>query len=104
MFTNIGGKIKGFAKIVFGIEVVLSLLLAFGTGFFLAVPIGIFIAWLSVFLLYGYGELIESSQRQVLQNQKILQILSGESVDIHTTDSHELEEDHSFKAMTIPKR
>lgn len=67
MFSNIGGKIKTLAVVIFGFgiagsffgaigigamsESILAAILFFGTGFLLA--------WISVFFIYGFGELIE---------------------------------------------
>lgn len=88
MFSNIGRKIKGLAKFLFWATVAIAIFLGIGTIIFrvgniyadsserisaviMGVVIilgGIILAWLQNFLLYGYGELIDS-------NQKILKIL-----------------------------
>ncbi len=67
MFENIGGKIKGLAKVIFWIE-------AIGLGswalFFvenmenplfplLLAAAGILVAWISSWFLYGFGEIID---------------------------------------------
>lgn len=65
MFENIGGKIKGLAKIVFLLEiiaaVIVGLVLVDGTeGLSLLYAIaGVLVAWVSVWFLYGFGEIID---------------------------------------------
>ena len=88
MFKHIGRKIKGLAKFFFWLTVIgcalIGLLIILngpalfanesqGTTIFVLIGIGviiagIIIAWFQNFLLYGFGELIDS-------NQKILEIL-----------------------------
>ena len=88
MFKNIGSKIKGLATFLFWLVAVASIIAGIGIIIFgfansngdssasigslvagIGVAIGGFLfAWLQNFLLYGYGELIDS-------NQKILRIL-----------------------------
>jgi len=80
MFDNIGRKIKSLVKTVFAVEVILSLLVVIALSFN---PIGIiislgviFLAWISSFTMYGFGELIDNSQKQFIQNEKIINLLS----------------------------
>lgn len=85
MFNHIGAKIKGFAKFLFWTTVIFSIIIAmvvislgsrvqdapallFIIIGIVVVIFGIAIAWLNNFLLYGFGELVDS-------NQKILEIL-----------------------------
>lgn len=95
MFKNIGRKIKGLAKGVFIAEVILIALAALimlisysmvlsrtqiasaiiGTLIFAAV--WIFIAWLSVLVLYGFGELIDSNTK----SEKHLEFLAKVEFD-----------------------
>ena len=78
MFKNIGKKIKTLAEICCYITISISVLLAFvGAmslfaaeqfvgGFFVlifGILIGIFVAWLSTVILYGFGELIDQTQQ-----------------------------------------
>lgn len=75
-FDNIGGKIKKVAIICFIIGCSVSgigaLAMLFGEGEFWAVllilTLGPIASWLSCFLLYGFGELVESSS----DNRKLL--------------------------------
>ena len=70
MFENIGGKIKGLAQIFFFLEAVVAIILGFfvcsiNEGLvFLGVVVmfvGPLVAWVSAWLLYGFGELIENT-------------------------------------------
>ncbi len=92
MFDNIGGKIKGLAKIVcyFGIAMsVITGIIVFsvfaaqddaelvGIGFLVSAIIigfGILVSWLSTILLYGYGQLIENSDILVESSAKAKKI------------------------------
>ena len=69
-YDNIGGKIKGWAKWIFAIEAIAAVI----SGFvlmaqdedmiligLLVVVFGPIVAWVSSWLLYGYGQLIENS-------------------------------------------
>ena len=78
MFANIGRKIKNFAKFSFGIGVLVSIIGAIYvivsslngrepivgilTGLLIAVG-GVIVSWLQTFLLYGFGELVDSNQK-----------------------------------------
>ena len=89
MFANIGRKIKNFAKFSFGIGVLVSIIGAIYvivsslngrepivgilTGLLIAVG-GVIVSWLQTFLLYGFGELVDS-------NQKILRNLEDRRID-----------------------
>ncbi|MBQ9188639.1 MAG: hypothetical protein IJ138_04880 [Clostridia bacterium] len=84
MFTDIGAKVKGLAKTIFVILVIAVFVAAVaiiimtsgeGMGFLIAllvVVVGILISWLSVLLLYAFGELVDNSTR-------IVSIMEGDS-------------------------
>ena len=94
MFNNIGRKIKGFAKFLFWIVVIIATIAGVIVIFqgiansqsdagekvkalvagLLIIAGGVILAWLQNFLLYGYGELIDCSQ-------KILGILEEDSMN-----------------------
>ena len=70
MYDNIGGKIKGLAKIVFIVEAIAAAI----TGIalmasdedriligLLVMVVGPLVAWVSSWLLYGFGELIDKT-------------------------------------------
>ena len=69
-YDNIGGKIKGLAKATFIVETVVAVIAAIslmadddeliGSGFLLLI-FGPIVAWVSSWLLYGFGQLIENS-------------------------------------------
>lgn len=78
MFDNIGGKIKALAKVFCWIEIILSVIIAIimfvsvedvpysqeglykGLGCVFLI-IGPLLSWISSFVLYGFGELIETN-------------------------------------------
>ena len=95
MFNNIGAKIKGLAKLIFWIISIISILggifviiqgigssdnnaktviMSIVIGFIIAVG-GMVLAWLQNFLLYGFGELVDS-------NQKILRELERRNMQL----------------------
>ena len=67
MFNNIGSKIKTIAVIFFTIEmlgIIISALVACGEDFFagaIIFVVGFMAAYLSVILIYAFGELVENS-------------------------------------------
>ena len=90
MFENIGGKIKGLAKFIFWVISIISIIggaaiiiggladsdtssgskiASIVIGILSAVG-GVLLAWIQNFLLYGFGELVDS-------NQKILRIMEN---------------------------
>ena len=70
MYDNIGGKIKGLAKVIFIIEVIAAVIAGFAIiaidkylaliGL-LVMAVGATAAWISSWFLYGFGELIEKT-------------------------------------------
>ncbi len=81
MFNNVGKKIKTLTLVVFWIEVVLFAISGlaiisieeelFPLGI-LVIAIGFLVSWLSGFVLYGYGEIIDNLQIQTTQLSNIL--------------------------------
>lgn len=78
MFDNIGGKIKTLAKVVCWIGIIACII----TGIvlmatdedlilvgILTVVVGSLLSWVSSFILYGFGQLVENSDTLVQQNQ-----------------------------------
>lgn len=74
MFTNTGKKIKGLAIIVFVINIVFSILLAFAICnniekdfavvlliYFGIIALGILLAWISSVFVYAFGQLVDNS-------------------------------------------
>ncbi len=69
-YDNIGGKIKGWAKWIFAVEAIAAVIGGFVLMAqdedmiflgLLVVVVGPIVAWVSSWLLYGYGQLIENS-------------------------------------------
>ena len=100
MFRNIGSKIKTLAKVIFWLSVIGTMIGAFavialaamrssGDSIGLAIIIGLVIvivgiifAWLSTFMLYVFGKLIDT-------NQKMLRIMQEQYRPKTTTTSVE---------------
>lgn len=83
MFKNIGEKIKKLAEIFTIIGIVCAVLsgivvMSFGDGFvligFIVIALMSFLAWIGSFLLYGYGQLIDNTD-------KLVKLHTGESDD-----------------------
>ena len=71
MFKNIGGKIKGFAKVVCWIGIIVSVIsgivICIQGGAYIAlgiatIVIGALIAWISSFTMCGFGQLVEDTE------------------------------------------
>ena len=69
MFDWIGSKIKGYTKFICWIGIIGSVVLGFAMGSqvplagFLVALIGSLFSWISSFILYGFGELVDSVMR-----------------------------------------
>lgn len=70
MFNNIGGKIKALASLFTWIGIIISLVIGLLFIFadsngvvigILIIVIGSLLSWISSWLLYGFGDLIENS-------------------------------------------
>lgn len=64
LYKNIGGKLKKLATITFFVETIVTLVLGIIFGieepvFFLVALLGPFAAWISSWVLYAFGELVE---------------------------------------------
>ena len=81
MFDNIGGKIKGLAKFMTGVGIAVSwgvaiacfvteeeIMVLIGVGIGI---VGSLLSWVSAFLLYGFGQLVENSD--ILAGRKTLE-------------------------------
>ena len=66
MYNNIGKKIKILAKVIFGVEAVLTFIIGLAllgedaVSGLLVLIIGPIIGWVSSWVLYGFGELVEN--------------------------------------------
>lgn len=82
MFDNIGRKIKILAIVVFVLEMLAGIIAGFTFGSntdwkepFRAILIIIaspFLAWISAFVLYGFGQLVENSDKLVNNSNKLI--------------------------------
>lgn len=66
MYENIGSKIKVLTKTIFVIEAIAAVIIGFvlinrdlGLLGSIVMSIGTLMAWISSFVMYGYGEIIE---------------------------------------------
>ena len=86
MFDNIGGKIKGLAKFVCWLGIILSFVFGFilitsatvGSGYLIVAGIvlivgGSILSWIGSFVLYGFGELVENSSDLVRMKKDEIQ-------------------------------
>ncbi len=67
MFNNIGGTIKGFARFLTWVGIIASIIVGIelikndnNIGF-LVIIVGILVSWMSSWILYAFGELVENS-------------------------------------------
>ena len=85
LFSNPGYRIKNWAKVLFVIETVLSLLGGFLIIFeeeeflpgFIVIATGVTVSFISALFLYAFGELVESSQENRDINRRILMALNN---------------------------
>ena len=79
MFDNIGGKIKALAKVLTWIEIIVFVVwgivwMSVGGNFavlgLVVAVLGSLLAWVSSFLLYGFGQLVENSDKLVRLSEK----------------------------------
>ena len=79
MYTNIGKKIKSLAVVICIVFIVLSVLIGLVAMAYddklipialLAVIAAALISWLSSFVLYGFGELVENSAKIAAQKSR----------------------------------
>lgn len=114
MFNNIGSKIKALAKVICwlgiiasavgGIAYIISMsrlynqsmmavIIVFLAGLIIA-AVGALVSWLSTFILYGFGELIEkvsSIEENIPQIESIASAILSESRKIGTSSNAEQE-------------
>ena len=70
MYNNIGGKIKGLTKVIAVMGALAPIVIGLGLMFsdenlflvgLLVIAVGCLISWISSWLLYGFGDLIENT-------------------------------------------
>lgn len=84
MFNFVGKKIKALAVVVFVMEVLISLAVGSNASsafaedsligallvFFLVVAVGVIAGWISVLVLYGFGELVDQSMEMTRRQEE----------------------------------
>jgi len=98
MFDNIGGKIKALAKVFCWIGIIASVIYAIvnfvasgqtrnNDGYILAgymfLFLGPLVSWISSFVLYGFGQLIENTS----ENASLLRKIAGNNKGFNNTAS-----------------
>lgn len=109
MFSNIGGKIKKLATAIFTIETILIIVSSFAflfnedtilMGIILLIG-GILIAWVSSWLLYGFGELIEKTT-EIAHNTQPTHSVAMPPVRSNPTQQHTITDTNVPVADTKP--
>ena len=84
LYKNIGEKIKGWAKWIFAIEaaaaIVYGLVLIFDDAALagiIVLIVGPLVAWVSSWLLYAFGELVDKTAANEKHTKDILKILEA---------------------------
>ena len=82
IYTDIGRKIKGWAKWIFIIEAIAAIIAGFGLMAYDATFIGLLvlacgplIAWVSSWILYAFGELVDKTCDNERNTQNILKLM-----------------------------
>lgn len=77
MYDNIGGKIKQFAKLCAGIGIAISVMCGLAVMAAAGLLVGVLVAaiggvasWVGSFVLYGFGQLVENSDKLVEASKK----------------------------------
>ena len=117
MYDNIGGKIKGLAKAVFIIEAITAVIMGFvliATDVdmipfgLLVMIVGSLVAWVSSWLLYGFGQLIDKVCEIATNTRFSQNTLTSSNNQEHQEQIENREQIAStFKSagiMDIPKR
>ena len=93
LYENIGGKIKSWAITIFVIEaiaaVISGLVLLFSDAALaglLTIVLGPLVAWIGSWLLYGFGELIETNAANESNTREILKYLKKQAAGEQTND------------------
>lgn len=99
MFSNIGKKIKVLAYVIFFLGALTSLLVAVEIyednlwPSIVVLILGMFLSWIANFLLYGFGQLINNSDKLVEMRKLELhtQMLSSDDVQGLSSEKWECE-------------
>ena len=113
MYENIGKKIKGLAKATFVVAAIAAVvtgislmasdedLMLYGL---LVMVVGPIVAWVSSWLLYGFGQLIENSDI-IAGRQKVSIVKQEKIIDQNNEHTHvqRCAEDYAFVDTSCPK-
>lgn len=97
LYENIGGKIKNLAKWTFIVETISAFLIGFGMiindgdSFIFGALIIIFgpvIAWVSSWILYAFGELVEKNADNENNTRQILKKLDKDNTNTIPADTN----------------
>lgn len=88
MFNNIGGKIKSVASVLTGLGIAISIVIGIiaiiasapGIGL-LTIFLGSLASWLSSLTLYGFGQLIENTDKLVKMQTQIPNLTQKQNND-----------------------
>ena len=85
MFENIGGKIKTLAKVLtflgIGLSVAMGFVLIVGEDYIaglITIAVGVLVSWISSFVLYSWGEVVEDVKRQREVQESISSMLADQ--------------------------
>ena len=86
LYSNIGGKIKSWAIAIFVLEALAAIIWGFsllGNELFLAgvlvLIVGPIVSWISSWLLYAFGELVEKTVENEANTSAILKLLNNQA-------------------------
>ena len=112
MFNNIGRKIKILAMVIAGLIIVIGSNTGLGymelklyrAGFY-AIIISIGVAWLSTFMLYGFGEIIDKLT-EIAENTKELKLKNNLNIkeDNCDTSVDKIKSDKNINNIEVEKK
>lgn len=111
LYTDVGGKIKNWAKWIFIVEAIGAII----TGLvllctdadlvvsgLLVMFLGPFVAWVSSWILYAFGELVEKTSDNESNTRAILQILKDNNQNISNIHTPPAKPSQPKPAFTTP--
>ena len=102
MFNDIGGKIKGLAVLLTWLGIILSVVIGaliasasddLIVAGFIVIVVGILLSWIGSFCIYGFGQLIENSDKLVSQQNAFFALQRENGNFGHLTKEKSLIED-----------
>ena len=121
MFKNIGGKIKGLATVICWIGIIISIIV--GIVFFIeagnagrsrrttAIITGVgtivggsLVSWIGSFLLYGFGQLVENSDKVAKSNEELIKLKRTDITNLRSLESQIKSQESKPKEPPIKKQ